>query len=236
MSRPRIFTGKIFDLFGTLVGDFVAGVSPTDRDLSSILNAPREPFQQLWRQTARLRIDGTFQSVEASIAHVCDTIGVKPTKEQINEAAEFRLEQIRRALKPKPDAAPTLAQLKEAGYKLGLLSNCSIEIPTLWPEISLAPFFETAVFSSRDRISKPDPRIFQLTCERLGVAPNSCFYIADGENRELAAATKLGMHAILIRNPSAQKRPDLFREAAEWQGDTISELTELPAIVAARRQ
>ena len=225
------FTGVIFDLFGTLVGDFVAGVSPTDRDLSSILHAPRESFQQLWRQTARLRIDGTFQSVEASIAYVCDTIGVKPTKEQINEAAEFRLEQIRRALNPKPDAAPTLAQLKRAGYKLGLLSNCSIEIPTLWPQLSLAPFFETAVFSSRDRISKPDPRIFQLTCERLGVAPTSCVYVADGENRELTAAAKLGMHAVLIRNPSAQKRPDLFREAAEWQDDSISTLSEVVRIV-----
>lgn len=228
------FTGVVFDLFGTLVGDFVAGVSPTDRDLSSILNAPRDSFQQLWRQTAKMRIDGTFQTVQASIAHVCDTIGVKATKEQIDEAAEFRLEQIRHALKPKPDAAPTLAQLRRAGYKLGLLSNCSIEIPTLWPEIPLASFFKTAVFSSRDRLCKPDPRIFQLTCERLGVAPDSCIYVADGENRELAAATKLGMRAVLIRNPAAQKRPDLFREATEWQGNSISALAELLAIVAAR--
>lgn len=233
MAPPSAFSGVIFDLFGTLVGDFVAGLSPTDRDLPSILNAPRESFQQLWRQTAHLRIDGTFQSVEASLSHVCDTIGLKPTKEQIREAAEFRLEQIRRALNPKVDAAPTLAQLKKAGYKLGLLSNCSIEIPTLWPEIPLAPFFETAVFSSREHLSKPDPRIFQVTCERLGVAPNSCLYIADGENQELAAATKLGMHAILIRNPSAQKRPDLFREAAEWKGDSVLALAELLAIVAA---
>jgi len=224
-------TAIIFDLFGTLVEDFAAGVSPRDRDLPSILNAPREPFQQLWRRTASMRIDGTFQTVEASISHVCDAIGVKPTRAQVAEAAQFRLQQIRRVLTPKPDAASTLAQLKQAGRRLGLLSNCSIEIPTLWPEISLSRFFETAVFSSHDRLCKPDPRIFQLACERLGVTAESCVYVADGENRELAAAAKLGMRSVLIRNPAAQRRPDLFREAAEWQGEIISTLSEVVRIV-----
>ncbi len=225
-QQTGAFHNVLFDLFGTLVEDFAAGMSPTDRDLPAILNAPREPFQQLWRQTARRRIDGTFQTVEESIAHVCDAIALKPTKAQIAEAAEFRLEQIRRALIPKTDAVSTLTRLKQAGFRLGLLSNCSIEIPILWPDTPLARLFEVAVFSSRERLCKPDPRIFQLACERLGIAPNSCVYIADGENRELAAAMNVGMHAVLIRNPAAQKRPDLFREAVEWQGETISALSE----------
>lgn len=225
------FKAIIFDLFGTLVEDFVAGVSPTDRDLPSILSAPRDPFQQIWRRTAKMRIEGTFQTVEASIAHVCDAIGVKPTDEQIAQAGELRLEQIRRALRPKADAAATLTRLKEAGHKLGILSNCSIEIPILWPETPLARFFETAVFSSRERLTKPDPQIFRLACERLGLAPEVCVYIADGENHELTAAAKLGMLPVLIRNPASPKRPDLFREATEWRGEFISTLSEAARIV-----
>jgi putative hydrolase of the HAD superfamily len=231
MAPQSTFKGVIFDLFGTLVEDFTTGVSPTDRDLPSILNAPREPFQQLWRRTANMRIDGTFQTVEASIAHVCDAIGVKPTEEQTAEAAEFRLQQIRRALTPKPDAAATLAQLKATEYKLGLLSNCSIEIPILWPETPLAAFFKATIFSSRARLTKPDPQIFRLACDHLAVAPVDCVYVADGENRELAAAAKIGMHSVLIRNPAAEKRPELFKEVREWQGWAITALSEVLTLV-----
>lgn len=237
ISLPPLvnFQAIIFDLFGTLVNDFTVAVSPTDRDLPSILNAPRDPFQQHWRRTARLRIDGTFQTVEASIVHVCDAFGIKPTREQVAEAAAFRLEQIRGALTPKADAVHVLTQLKNAGCKLGLLSNCSIEIPILWPDTPLARFFDAAVFSSRECLTKPDPQIFRVACERLGRAPQACVYVADGENYELATAANLGMHPILVKNPAAQNRPELFKETSEWQGSMVGELSELLTIVDAGR-
>jgi putative hydrolase of the HAD superfamily len=72
--------------------------------------------------------------------------------------------------------------------------------------------------------------MYRLACERLHVTPGECLYVADGENNELAAAAKVGLHSVLIRNPASQKRPDLFREATEWQGHTISELTEVLGI------
>jgi putative hydrolase of the HAD superfamily len=220
----------IFDLFGTLVDDFVTATG-SSTDWASVLGVPREPFRQVWRQTSNLRIDGTFQTVEASIAHVCDALGVKPANEQMAKAVELRLQQIRRALKPKPDAAATLARLKEGGHKLGLLSNCSIEIPILWPETRLAPFFGASVFSSRERLKKPDPRIFRLACERLGAMPEECVYLADGENHELTAAADVGLHPVLIRNPTTENRPELFREAREWRGLAIAALPEVLLLI-----
>ena len=66
---------------------------------------------------------------------------------------------IRQALRPRPDAITTLRQLKEQGYKIGLLSNCSIEIPILWPETAFADLIDTADFLCRERLKKPDPHI-----------------------------------------------------------------------------
>src|SRR2546427_562400 len=125
----------------------------------------------------------------------------------------------------------TLTQLKTLSYKIGLLSNCSIEIPILWPKTPFAHLFDTAIFSSRERLKKPDPRIYHLACERLGVTPDSCLYVADGENYELAAAAKAGLHAVLIRTRSDEPNSGLHQEAREWQGVTIASLPEVLQLV-----
>ena len=217
----------IFDLFGTLVNDFATSVGPTYTDLAEVLQVPIEQFMPLWRQTTKMRSDGTFQTVEASIEHVCGIMGVRIRPEQMAKAVEIRLQQTRRALEPRPEAVATVGRLKDDGYKIGLLSNCSVEIPIIWPETVFADLIETAVFSCRARLMKPDPRIYHLACESLGVRPKDCLYIADGENHELAAAANVGLHSVLIRNSSRDNESELLREAREWPGSAISTLPDV---------
>ena len=221
------FDAVILDLFGTLVDDFGTSIGSTNTDLAIPLEVPSEPFAKIWRQTSEMRTNGTFQTVEAGMEYVCNAIGSPVTAQQMKRAVEMRLQQIERGLKPKPDAITTLSKLKDMGYKIGLLSNCSIEIPILWPETEFASLVDSAIFSSRERLKKPDLRIYSLACDRLGVPPEDCLYVADGENFELAAAAKVGLHPVLIRNPASQKRSELFKEANEWQGDSIESLAEV---------
>lgn len=221
------FQAVIFDLFGTLVGDFMSVAGQTHEEFAAILGVPYEPFIKLWREITGRRTMGEFQTVEASIDHVCNALGVPVNTEQMAKAVAFRLEYTRRALVPKPDAVATLAELKHIAVKVGLLSNCSIEIPILWPETEFADLIENPIFSSRERLKKPDPRIYQLACERLAVAPENCLYVADGENYELAAAAKVGMHSVLIQNSSRDDGKELLREAREWRGATINTLAEV---------
>jgi putative hydrolase of the HAD superfamily len=217
----------IFDLFGTLVNDFATSVGQTYTDLAEILQVPIEQFMPLWRQTTKMRSDGTFQTVEAGIEHVCGIMGLRVGAEEMTKAVEIRLGQARRALEPRLEAVATLGRLKDDGYKIGLLSNCSVEIPIVWPETLFADLIDTAVFSCRAHLMKPDPRIYQLACEGLGVMPERCLYVADGENHELAAAAKVGLHSVLIQNSSRDNGSELLREAREWQGTAISALPEV---------
>ena len=55
----------------------------------------------------------------------------------------------------------------------------------------------------------------------------SSLYIADGENYELTAAGKVGLHLVLIRNSAQDNGTELLREAREWQGDSIGSMTEV---------
>jgi putative hydrolase of the HAD superfamily len=225
------YSAVIFDLFGTLVNDFAAAAGQSHDELAAILGVPHEPFMKLWREITGRRTLGEFQTVEASIEYVCGALGVRVNAEQMAKAVEFRLEYTRRALTPKPDAVATLAQLKQTGFKIGLLSNCSIEIPILWPETEFAELFDALVFSSREQIKKPAPQIYHLACERLEVAPKECMYIADGENHELKAAAAFGMNPVLIRPKSPEPRGELRQEAREWQGPTISALAEVLRLI-----
>jgi putative hydrolase of the HAD superfamily len=225
------FKAVIFDLFGTLVDDFASSVGQMHEEMAEALGVPCEHFMQFWGQTAKMRIIGAFETVEANIKYVCDAMNVHLGAEQIEKAVEIRMRYIKQALQPRPDAINTPRQLKKQGHRIGLLSNCSIEIPILWPETAFADLFDTAIFSSRERLKKPDPRIYHRACERLGVMPESCLYIADGEDYELTAAAKIGWHPVLIRTPSQKNDGRLHQEAREWQGTTIASLPEVLQLV-----
>jgi putative hydrolase of the HAD superfamily len=225
------FNTVIFDLFGTLVDDFVSSVGQMHHEMAAALAVPYEQFITLWGQTAKMRIIGAFETVEANIKYVCDTVKVSPSAEQLEKAVEIRMKYIRQALRPRPDAISTASELKNKGYKIGLLSNCSIEIPILWQETAFADLFDTTIFSSRERLKKPDARIYNLACERLGTMPASCLYIADGEDNELKAAASVGLHPVLIRSSSQRNRGESHQEAREWQGPSIDSLKEVLQVV-----
>ena len=74
---------------------------------------------------------------------------------------------------------------------------------------------------------KPDPGIYELACERLGVQPGNCLYIGDGSSRELTGASTVGMDAVLIRVPNDTENGD--RE--DWQGTRISSVEEVLNLV-----
>lgn len=215
----------IFDLFGTIVDDFSGSAARYQQAFSAALGVPHDELTHRWRQLTDRRTLGEFQTVEESIEHVCNLIGANVTAEQMMQAVETRLNLTRHALQPRHDALATFEQLKSKGCKIGLLSNCSIEIPIVWPETQFAEWFDATTFSARERVKKPTAEIYHRACRRLGVEPNDCIYVADGENFELTAAKNLGMQPVLIK--TSEPTSEVRREAREWTGMTIATLSEL---------
>jgi putative hydrolase of the HAD superfamily len=69
--------------------------------------------------------------------------------------------------------------------------------------------FDVVIESSKAGVRKPDPRIYEMMCENLGVAPENCVYLDDlGVNCKPAA--RLGMKAIKVTS-EAQLLTDLAR-------------------------
>jgi len=81
-------------------------------------------------------------------------------------------------------------------YKTALLSNASASLAeALDTRFGLRGCFDVTVVSGLLGVMKPDPVIYRLTLNRLGVAPHEAIFVDDmRENVEGAAA--IGMHAI----------------------------------------
>lgn len=106
----------------------------------------------------------------------------------------------------RPAMVDALDRLKGAGYRLACITN---NVPTghgagmarsgdrrdAYEQVFAR--FEQVIESSKAGVRKPDPRIYLMMCERLGLAPAACVYLDDlGINCKPAA--QLGMAAIKV--------------------------------------
>jgi epoxide hydrolase-like predicted phosphatase len=87
---------------------------------------------------------------------------------------------------------------RQAGIKTGLLSN-SWGTGT-YPREIIDPLFDVIVISGEVGMRKPDPEIFRVTAEKLGVHPDECVFVDDHPGH-LKAALELGMKTVLHRSP-----------------------------------
>lgn len=85
-------------------------------------------------------------------------------------------------------------------YKIGLLSNISSDwITDELLSIEDQKLFDDMIFSHSVGMTKPDPRIYQLACDRLGVAPEETIMVDDREGY-IDVARTFGMQGITYAN------------------------------------
>src|SRR5579862_7419287 len=97
--------------------------------------------------------------------------------------------------------ADAVRQIRDAGYKTALLTNISREGEAIFRNLfPVDELFDVIVDSSKVGLRKPDPAIYQLTCERLGVTPERCLFI-DDLLCNVEAASALGMQTIQCFEP-----------------------------------
>jgi len=227
------YEAVIFDLFGTLIDNFsFEEYRRTLVEMASALSAPPDAFADLWFDLFEERMSGALESPGGVIEHVCRELSVLPDEKQIELAASIRLNMTTSMINVRPDAVQVLSTLKSEGYKTGLISDCSHEMPAVWEGLPLAPLIDITAFSCVVGITKPDSRIYLLTAGQLGVEPEDCLYVGDGSSQELAGAARLGMTPVLIRVPGDGDYDNPYRiRSDEWSGLRVSSLTEVLALV-----
>lgn len=96
------------------------------------------------------------------------------------------------------DVVETALDIRRRGFRTALITNNIAEFSDGWRAmIPVEEIFEVVVDSSAIGIRKPNPRIYELTLEQLGVAAGASVFLDDAAGN-IEAARAVGMHAILV--------------------------------------
>jgi len=120
-----------------------------------------------------------------------------------------------------PETAGALGRLSAAGYRLGVVSNGDGRAEEALIALDLRRHFELVVDSQLVGVEKPDPRIFAVALEAMGVAPSEALYVGDLYEIDVVGARRAGLDVILL-DPRGRHRGRDVRTAA-----TIAEVAEL---------
>jgi putative hydrolase of the HAD superfamily len=186
-------------------------------ELATAWGADPETFHEVWVRRRRERETGPIEPHLRSIAEELGLAG------DLQPVMKLRRDWTFESLVPRPDAVPTLEELRRRGHRLGMISACSQDVPDVWERTPFGTLFDSAVFSCSVGVSKPDPEIYELTCEELDVEASDCLFVGDGANDELPGAERAGMTALQLRAPGEALTP----EGESWTGDYVERLSDV---------
>ena len=197
----------VFDLFHTLTG-----LESEWSDLpwtSDVLGVDRKTWDVAITQRSLWRLTGAERDPYAIVRGLAHSVDPTIPDERIRAATEIRIERFRHALRRIPPGnVDTLARLRQAGFRLGLISNADAIEAAPWADSPLAGRFDVEIFSCNVGCAKPDPEIFRKCLDGLGFEPRDCVFVGDGGSDELAAAKALGFSTVLISGVLAELWPD----------------------------
>ncbi|WP_018254351.1 HAD family hydrolase [Salinispora mooreana] len=224
---PR-FQAVLFDFFGTLTCAVQRGSA--HRTTAELLGCPPEVLVNVLNRTYYQRATGALGTAEATLRWVCAQAGVRPSTEALRSAVIARFRAIRADTRLRTEAVPTLAALRQRGLRIGLVSDCTHELPALLPQLPIDPLLDVRVLSVQFGRCKPDPELYRAACRHLGLTPATCLYVGDGGSQELTGAERAGLHAVRLAAPDLAGHLT-FNPDTGWTGPELTSLADVVDLI-----
>ncbi len=124
----------------------------------------------------------------------------------VGELVEFWRERFPECSVEREGATATLRALRDHGVKRGLITNGQPTQRVKVEAMGLTSLLEVMVISEEVGIKKPDPRIFRMALDRLGVDASEAVFVGDNLELDIAGARGVGMRALWL-NPDGKEVP-----------------------------
>lgn len=162
----------------------------------------------------------THPSIAASVAYALQQELNWNSLPDFEELTQFWFQQFGLSAVAMQGANNLLAELKQQGYKLAVVSNGGHATRlTILQGLGFSHYFDEIISSELVGISKPNPEIFLHTSRQLDVAPQHCLFIGDHPVNDIQGATQAGMQALWLKG---------FHETEDHKSiNTIQNLAEI---------
>ncbi len=211
------FGGTLFDyepsnfsILGNVAREFGKNILDTDPILSKAFQRQEEYFLPLFEKLGAWTPGWiTDEHWRKGDEFLLDTIGLHSQEAKDSLAKRFQDREYYH-FKLFSDAFSTLETLKNAGIKLGIVSNLGEKgVPRRYEmleENNLTQFFSSIVLSGERGVAKPDPGIFAIALEELEIkSPKNVFHVGDSYIADVIGARDAGIIPILIDTNKGSK-------------------------------
>lgn len=194
-----MIAGVLFDLGGVVVDSPLHALARYERDHGLPHNAINRAIVAAGEQGAWSRLERGEIGLEEFFALFeadCRAHGVALRGRRM-------MEYIAETRRPRPRMLEAIRRIRTGGLRVGALTN-NWKTDATGPH-PLREHFHVVVESAVVGLRKPDPRIYELACRELGVAPPATAFL-DDIGRNLKSARALGMTTIKVEDPDVALR------------------------------
>lgn len=239
--------GVIFDLGSTLIefhGEWNDVMWRGARDQVDYLNAhglqlDTEAFLRRHRELIMLFIEKGQQdwieySSDKALKMALEEFGHPDVPQDVIDGSLAVLYAYGESLwQPFPDTYATLNTLRDAGYKLGIVSNArdGANVRRLIDGAKLWPWFDPVLISAEVGVRKPNPRIFKAVLDQWGIAPDEAVMIGDMLGADVLGAKNVGMRSVWATMQADRAANEAHLDTLIPDA-TIASLSELPPLLA----
>jgi len=198
LNAMKKLYGLIFDVDGVIADTEAVNARASIKvfaDLLGVEGVVRRDFEA-----------GLGRGAEEYVKAAARIHGLELTEEQINEATQLRQEYFLKILSEEPlPSFPGVLELmdkamKDKNFRLAIATSGTLEKSRAVLEAAKVPY-QKMVYINGDHVKnkKPDPELFLLAAERMGIEPANCVVVEDAPNG-VQAAKAAGAKCIAVTN------------------------------------
>jgi putative hydrolase of the HAD superfamily len=209
----------VFDLGHTLIDYYVDWREPENRAISDFYSVISEntdelPDKSVFVKTIVHELDNARRKRRVEMIEIplhtflgerLKQFELPFDEEMIQKGLEIFYGALLEHRKLIPGTLEMLHNIKENGYRVGLISDVAWGLPSYFPKrdmvfYKLDVYFDNLVFSTDVGLRKPNPKIFQIALENLGIEAQEAVYVGNNLQADIKGAHDSGLKAVLKKS------------------------------------